>query len=96
LLYIPAVFPRLAAALILAAVTTAPFQCASDPDPKKATEEGPGEALYGLATRFHEQGDEKARAETLRFIVARYPSSRFAVMARDDLDKIGSAGAPPR
>ena len=82
--------PRLIAALLLVASSgSAPFQCASDPDPKKAHEEGPGEALYGLAEKFHAQGDEKARAETLRFIVARYPSSRFAVMAREDLDKIG-------
>ena len=86
----------LAAALLLASASTAPFQCAKDPDPKKAHEEGPGEALYGLAERFHAQGDEKARAETLRYIVARYPSSRFAVMARDDLEKLGPASSSSR
>jgi hypothetical protein len=73
----------------------APFQCASDPDPSKAREEGPGEALYGLAEQFRQRGDEKARADTLRFIVTRYPKSRFAVMAREDLEKMGAPAPAP-
>jgi hypothetical protein len=82
------------AALAFAAcswLAVAPFQCASDPDPKKAMEEEPGQALYGLARKFHERGDERARVETLRYIVDRYPSSRFAEMAKQDLAQIEGA-----
>lgn len=83
----------LLAASLLAAGSTAPFQCAGDPDPDQAHEEEPGEALYGLAAQFAERGDKAAQLQTLRYIVARYPKSRFAVMARDDLEKM-SPGAP--
>jgi hypothetical protein len=82
----------LLAATLVAAVSsgvTAPFQCAGDPDPDQAHEEEPAEALYGLAHQFQQRGDKPAHLETLRYIVARYPKSRFAVMARDDLDKMG-------
>ncbi len=41
--------------------------------------------LYDLADAFHQKNDEHARAETLRFLIAKYPSSRYAEMARQDL-----------
>jgi len=67
----------------------APFQCASDPDPNKAREESPGEALYGLAAQFEKQGNAQGREDTLRYLITRYPKSRFAVMARQDLEQMG-------
>jgi outer membrane protein assembly factor BamD (BamD/ComL family) len=71
--------------LLAAATATAPFQCARKVDPEQRLEEEPAEALYNLAERFKAQGDEHARAETLRYLVQKYPSSRFALMAKDDL-----------
>jgi len=62
----------------------APYQCGKAPD-RSAREETPGEALYGLAKKLRSEGDEQGYRTTLRYIVARYPSSRFAVAARADL-----------
>jgi hypothetical protein len=72
-----------------ALLVNAPFQCASDPDPNKAREESPGEALYGLSLQFEKQGNAQGREDTLRYLVARYPKSRFAGMAREDLEAMG-------
>lgn len=65
------------------------MQCGSEPDPAKALEETPGEAVYRLALQFREQGDEEAWAATLRFLVENYPSSRFAEMAKVELAEAG-------
>ncbi len=73
------------ALLVGASLSLAPFQCAHDPDPSQVREETPAEALYGLAEKFKADGDEAARVRTLEYLIARYPSSRFAVMAKDDL-----------
>jgi len=83
------------AALVLAA--TAPFQCASKAPPEQRMEEEPAEALYALAERFRAAGDAKARAETLRFIVERFPASRFALSAKADLAEAAptAKGAAP-
>jgi hypothetical protein len=78
-----------AALLLAASLAFAPFQCEKDVDPSKAREETPGEALYGLAEQFKADGDEAARVRTLKYIVARYPKSRFAAMAEEDLEKSG-------
>lgn len=87
-----------AAALVVASVGTAPMQCAREPEPEMAHEEDPPEALYGLAEQFKERGDREARVTTLRYLVARFPSSRFAAMARQDLESLGApvpdAGKP--
>ena len=64
----------------------APLQCASDPDPELRRYETPGEALYGLAEQFKSKGDRAAWRATLEYLVARYPNSRFAAMARNDLE----------
>ena len=79
--------------VLAAALAVAPFQCPSDPDPQNAREETPGEALYALAQKFRAAKDTKAEERTLRFIVERYPNSRFAAQAEDDLKKLGSAAA---
>lgn len=74
-----------ALSLLLASASLAPFQCSSEVDPNKKREEEPGEALYGLAEEFKTRGDGRARAETLRYIIKKYPTSRFAERARLDL-----------
>ncbi|MDC0676329.1 tetratricopeptide repeat protein [Sorangium atrum] len=79
---------------IFAAVAQAPYQCASEVDPDRRVYEDPSEALYALAERFEASGDRRARVDTLRFLVDRYPASRFARMARQDLDALGEAVAP--
>jgi hypothetical protein len=87
------VLPGLRAALgslaLLAAVAQAPFQCASEVDPERRIYEDPGEALYGLAGKLKADGDQKAYVTTLRYLVDRYPASRFAHMAREDLAALG-------
>lgn len=72
--------------LILAA--NAPMQCASEPDFEQRRVETPGEALYGLAEQFKAARNPQAQRETLEYLVARYPSSRFAEMARSDLEQL--------
>jgi TolA-binding protein len=74
------------------ALNAAPLQCASEPDPALRKHETPEEALYGLATRFRKSGDENAWRETLGYLIERYPNSRYAVRAKDDL--AGGAAAP--
>ncbi|WP_437494388.1 hypothetical protein WME75_22410 [Sorangium sp. So ce1014] len=80
--------------VLLAAVARAPYQCASGVDPDHRQYEDPSEALYDLAGRFKANGDRRAHVDTLRFLVERYPSSRFARMARQDLEALGDTGAP--
>lgn len=71
----------------------APLQCSSDTDPALKRYETPPEALYDLAERFKKQGDEHARRTTLSYLIERYPNSRFAVMARDDLKNASGGDA---
>jgi hypothetical protein len=65
----------------------APLQCGGEPDYAERRYEQPGEALYALAGRFKQQGNDEAWQKTLEYIVERYPNSREAVMARDDLER---------
>jgi outer membrane protein assembly factor BamD (BamD/ComL family) len=71
----------------------APVQCSHDPDPNQRMEEEPGQALYELAQKFHDEGNERSRVETLEYIVKRFPSSRYANMAKLDLEKAKPAGS---
>jgi outer membrane protein assembly factor BamD (BamD/ComL family) len=80
---------RIAAPLLLAAALTAPVQCARKAPPEQRLEDDAAEVLYQLAERFKAEGNGAARAETLRFLVERYPSSRFAETARLDLAELG-------
>lgn len=82
---------RVVGPLLLAAALSAPFQCSSKVRPEHRLEEEPAEVLYKLAERFGAQGNAAARAETLRFLVERFPASRFAEAAKVDLQQI-----PPR
>jgi len=77
------------AVAILGSIASAPVQCARDPEPEHAIEEEPGEALYGLAEQFREQGNVEARKSTLLYIVKRYPANRFAARALQDLEALG-------
>lgn len=64
----------------------APLQCAGEPDePALRRYETPPEALWDLAERFSAAGDVAGRRRTLEFLVERYPSSRFAHRAREEL-----------
>lgn len=72
--------------LCVALAAGAPLQCARAPDPALRTDDGAGEALYDLAQDFKAKGDERSYRDTLRFLVARYPSSRRAITARYELD----------
>ncbi|MEP7126061.1 MAG: hypothetical protein ABJE95_34330 [Byssovorax sp.] len=80
-------FRSLGPVLLLAATATAPLQCAKTNDPNLRMEEDPSQVLYDLADAFHKKNDEHARAETLHFLIAKYPSSRYAEMARQDLNE---------
>jgi hypothetical protein len=75
----------------LVVLGTAPVQCASKPGPERQLEDSPGQALYDLAEQFHASGNEAARLDTLRYLAQKYPKSRYAERARQDL---GGSPAP--
>jgi TolA-binding protein len=68
-----------------AVLAEAPLQCSREPDPELRKYETPPDALYDLAQRFKAKGDTSAWRDTLRYLVERYPSSRFAERAKQDL-----------
>ncbi len=70
------------ALLTLALFGSAPFQCASDPDPEHRIEDTPAEALWSLSERFRGEGNDAARRTTLEQLVDQYPNSREAERAR--------------
>jgi hypothetical protein len=82
------------AVALLGSIASAPVQCGRDPDPETSMEEGPGEAIYGLAEQFREQGNVEAQKSTLTYIVKRFPSSRFAKRAKQDLEALGVKADP--
>jgi len=87
--------PHLVLAAALASVSGwAPLQCGSEYDPATAIEETPGEALYDLAGEFREAGNRQAWQRTLEHLIRRYPSSRFAETARQDLKDAGITPPP--
>lgn len=86
---------RLAAPLALLAALSAPIQCPRGTPPEQRMEDNPAEVLYLLAEKFKTEGNAAARAETLHFLVARYPVSRFAEAARLNLHEPAPAGGPP-
>lgn len=77
---------------LVLAMATAPIQCGSDPEPSQALEETPGEALYLLAEEFRAAGDHDAAQATLRHLIKRYPSSRFAKRAQIELEEARPKG----
>jgi outer membrane protein assembly factor BamD (BamD/ComL family) len=86
---------RRGTALLLAgALAYAPYQCGKSPE-RSLREETPGEALYGLAQKMRADGDDAGYRTTLRYIVARYPASRYATAARVDLGADAADGNGP-
>ncbi len=77
--------------LIASLVLLAPMQCAKKPDPDLRHEDTPGDALWDLSEDFRAKGNARAADDTLRFMLEKYPSSRFASAARE---KLGQAPAP--
>jgi hypothetical protein len=73
------------AALVALAVLFAPVQCPHDTDAAHCWDDAPGDGLWDLANRFHALHDDAAERETLKALVDRYPSSRWAPAARDAL-----------
>jgi outer membrane protein assembly factor BamD (BamD/ComL family) len=72
----------------------APLQCGSgDADSIEQRTETPGEALYGLAQEFKSKGDTDGWRRTLEYLRRRYPNSRFAVRAKNDL-AVAENGVP--
>ena len=76
-----------------ALASQAPLQCSHDPEPDVRRYETPPEALYALATRFKEKGNASAYRGTLEYLVERYPNSRFAMRAKDELAAPAPAGS---
>ena len=73
------------AGLVLASLGSAPMQCSRDPDPSLRREDTAGDALWDLAQDFRAKGNEAAAKDTLRFLVARYPSNRHVPEAKAEL-----------
>ncbi len=73
-------------------LATAPLQCGHTPDAELREDETPGDALWQLAQRFEAAHDASGQKRTLQYLVERYPSSRWASPARDELAKLGGAG----
>jgi outer membrane protein assembly factor BamD (BamD/ComL family) len=80
------------AAVLLAA---APLQCPHDNEVAHCWDDAPGDGLWDLAQKFRDAHDEAAARRTLAFLVERYPSSRYAPAAREQLADAGVSVAPP-
>jgi hypothetical protein len=72
------------ALLALGILLSAPYQCATEPDQRPTQDTAP-EALWKLAERFGSESNASARETTLRELVEKYPSSRYAERARQEL-----------
>ena len=77
---------------IAVALALAPFQCAGHPGPSERWNESPGDALWELAHEFRAHHDDAAATRTLEYLVRKYPSSRWAQAARDELEARGEHG----
>ena len=87
-------FRAAVAASLLSSV--APLQCGHTPEAELREDETPGDALWQLAHRFEQGHDQPAARQTLEYLVERYPASRWAPAARDELEKMTRApGASP-
>lgn len=81
----------LGAALVLGGA--APVQC-GEPEPVHyARRDEPAEVVWRLGLRLRERGHAAAALDTFRFLVERYPSSRWAARARAELESADVDGA---
>jgi len=79
----------LAALVVFGLFASAPLQCGGgDAESTERRSETPGEALYGLAQEFKARGDDDGWRRTLEYLKRRYPNSRFAVRAKNDLERV--------
>jgi TolA-binding protein len=75
-------------------LASAPVQCTKKYDPADRREDTAGDGLYALAEDFKAKGNREAQITTLRFLITRYPSSRRAARAREELAEMeGDKGA---
>ena len=86
----------LVAPLAALAFAFAPLQCPHDTDPAHCWDDAPGDGLWDLAQRFKGSHDDAAARRTLEFLVERYPSSRYAPAAREQLGPGADGGVPLR
>ncbi len=82
----------LVAVALAASGATAPLQCGHTPEAELREDETPGDALWAMAQKFHDRHDVAAERETLRYLVERYPASRWVSPAKDALAQLGGAG----
>ncbi len=82
---------RASVLVTIAALIHAPMQCTHEPDPTLRQEDTAGDALWDLAHDFKTRGDDAAYRHTLETLVARYPSSRHAAAAKEELGPEGGA-----
>lgn len=82
---------RVATSTLAAVLGLAPYQCGHAPDPDMRREDTAGDALWSLAEDLRARHEDHAADETLRFLVTKYPSSRHAAAAREQLDA-GASG----
>ena len=85
---------RFHAALVVVALaasgSTAPLQCGHTPEAELREDETPGDALWTMAQKFHDSHDVAAERATLKYLVERYPASRWVSPARDELAQLGA------
>jgi TolA-binding protein len=74
-----------------AALASAPLQCGHAADANLEQDETPGDALWQLSLRFKQSHDPAAARRTLEYLVERYPASRWAPAAREELSRDGGA-----
>ena len=73
----------------------APVQC-GEPEPiRYARRDDPAETVWRLGVRLRERGHTAAALETWRFLIERYPSTRWAERARAELESADADAAPP-
>lgn len=77
-------------AVLVAIVSSAPFQCGSGSAPPR--EETAGDALWALSEDFEAKGDHASARHTLQFLVEKYPSSRHADEAKRKLEGMPDGG----
>jgi len=83
--------------VVLTLLLGAPTQCPAHRDTRRERVEPPGEAIYGAAQHLADEGHTRAHVATLRYIIERYPGTRWAARARADLESLNldPSVAPP-
>jgi outer membrane protein assembly factor BamD (BamD/ComL family) len=77
--------------LAVGALASAPIQCKRDPDPNLRMEDTAGDALWDLSQKFKAEGNTDAARATLKYLVDKYPSSRHAGAAKEELAQLETA-----